>query len=517
MEASSTRTRPQVVIVQEGKSEPLVNAEIDRSGAVDDPDSWTATLTGLQPAEYVLRAVVYQGGTEVGRSSPPARIALNSSSPVVASVEPSDFGTTPRASSLTIQFSGNPLQADRAEDESNYRLVAAIGEGIFGTEALDPKADGARYDPVRNAVTLVFDETQIRPNLYRLEIEATPTVDPDDVSANATRGLRDRFGNPLADAEGVVGRSPRFVLGQTATPAVAAVDPDSIPQGEDAPFVPYKEYTDPREIPDGFQFSDKVVTRVSRLYYYRDAHRVAEIVNRDAKSYNRLAVEARRRMAEKQRTAAQEIELDRRQQELTAIEKSKDSRAKEQRLNTAQSELGQARARVTRLRQQAGVLQNQIGAATTPLTDTDLQDLDAQIANLEAQQQAAIDRGDQPNPQLVSDLASLRTLRNRRVLSAPEAADARGQLTAVQQDLRDAEAAVTSLESSVQQLPSGCPGGPRGRGPGRSGVAAAQHPRGPGPRGAVPPRGRRGARGPGHLPRRASPSRTTRSSRSPSR
>ena len=31
-----------------------------------------------------------------------------------------------------------------------------------------------------------------------------------------------------------------------------------------------------------------------RLYYYRDAHRVAQIVNRDVQSYNYVAVDTRR-------------------------------------------------------------------------------------------------------------------------------------------------------------------------------------------------------------------------------
>ena len=87
-----------------------------------------------------------------------------------------------------------------------------------------------------------------------------------------------------------------------------------MPPAEEAPYVTFPEYTPPRTVPGGFQFSDKVETRVARLYYYRDAHRVAEIINRQAKSYNRIAVETRRRMAEDQRTEAEELERDRRRQ-----------------------------------------------------------------------------------------------------------------------------------------------------------------------------------------------------------
>ena len=54
--------------------------------------------------------------------------------------------------------------------------------------------------------------------------------------------------------------------------------------------------------------SDKVETRVARLYYYRDAHRVAQIINRKVQSHNRQGVDMARQLADKARADADAYE-----------------------------------------------------------------------------------------------------------------------------------------------------------------------------------------------------------------
>ena len=109
--------------------------------------------------------------------------------------------------------------------------------------------------------------------------------------------------------------------------------------GENAVFA---EYTDPRPLPDGFKPSDKVETRVVRLYYFRDAHRVAQIVNRDVKSYNRIAVDTRRRMADDARDEADALTDSRRLDEIVSIRAAQAARAAEQKVRQAQNDLDAA-------------------------------------------------------------------------------------------------------------------------------------------------------------------------------
>jgi hypothetical protein len=109
--------------------------------------------------------------------------------------------------------------------------------------------------------------------------------------------------------------------------------------GENAVFA---EYTEPRKVPDGFKPSDKVETRVARLYYFRDAHRVAQIVNRDVKSYNRIAVDTRRRMADDARDEADALTDARRIDEIESIQDAQAARAAEQKVRQAQNDLDAA-------------------------------------------------------------------------------------------------------------------------------------------------------------------------------
>src|SRR5206468_5438639 len=105
--------------------------------------------------------------------------------------------------------------------------------------------------------------------------------------------------------------------------------------GQTGPYVTFPEFTPPRTPIDGVNPSDKVETRVVRLYYYRDAHRVAQIVNRNVKSYNYQAVEVRRRLADKARDVANNLTDERRAQERKAVQAATESREAERALAQA--------------------------------------------------------------------------------------------------------------------------------------------------------------------------------------
>ena len=108
---------------------------------------------------------------------------------------------------------------------------------------------------------------------------------------------------------------------------------------EFTPFVPPKKQSIPEE---GFNPGDFVETRVARLYYYRDAHRVAEIINRNIRSYNQAAVTQAERRAEKSRDDADDATDGRRKSERDAVRAAEQARNAEQKLFAARETLGQA-------------------------------------------------------------------------------------------------------------------------------------------------------------------------------
>ncbi|MFG0261906.1 MAG: hypothetical protein ACF788_05910, partial [Novipirellula sp. JB048] len=112
--------------------------------------------------------------------------------------------------------------------------------------------------------------------------------------------------------------------------------------GEHVEFTPYAPPTKQVPPPEGFNPGDYVETRVARLFYFRDAHRVAEIVNRNIRSYNRSAVTQAERRAEMAREDAEEATDERREQERAAVRAAEQARAAEQQLAQAQQTLAVA-------------------------------------------------------------------------------------------------------------------------------------------------------------------------------
>ncbi|PHS15765.1 MAG: hypothetical protein COA78_04800 [Blastopirellula sp.] len=105
-----------------------------------------------------------------------------------------------------------------------------------------------------------------------------------------------------------------------------------------AKHVEYPQYAPPakQDIPrDGFNPQDFVATRVVRLFYYRDAHHVAQILNRNVRSYNHAAVTQAERRAEVARVDAEDKTDARRSAERNAIRAAQDTRRVESQLSAA--------------------------------------------------------------------------------------------------------------------------------------------------------------------------------------
>ena len=197
----------------------------------------------------------------------------------------------------------------------------------------------------------------------------------------------------------------------------------------------FGEYTDPRTLPNGFKPSDKVETRVARLYYYRDAHRVAQIVNRDVQSYNRVAVDTRRRMADRARKEADDATDTRRVEEVRAVRAAQATRSAEAKVKQLQNDLDTASRNEQRARQDAPVIDAQIQSANDAVTQQS-----AQVAAL--QQQLSDAKAASPPDQ---------TLISRLTAQYVEATVKRGQLIANQsaltQQKTDAQSAISGTKS----------------------------------------------------------------------
>ncbi len=112
------------------------------------------------------------------------------------------------------------------------------------------------------------------------------------------------------------------------------------------PHVPFPEYVrrKERQPEDIFNPGDKVETRVARLYYIRDAHRVAQIINRNVKAYNQAGVDRTKLDAKSARNSAEQATRDRQIKERDAIRAAEGNRQLERELAGARQELEQMRA-----------------------------------------------------------------------------------------------------------------------------------------------------------------------------
>lgn len=155
----------------------------------------------------------------------------------------------------------------------------------------------------------------------------------------------------------------------------------SFPSPETAPHVAFPEYTarPDRNKKSIFNPGDRVETRVARLYYFRDAHRAAQIVNRNVKSYNRAAVTMAQQAAQEARTVANQKTADRKQREAAAIRAAEDTRAAEQELAAARQTLEDIRAVNAQAQRDAAAATN-AGTQISRTPSPDVDSIDRQIA-----------------------------------------------------------------------------------------------------------------------------------------
>ena len=298
-------------------------------------------LKPLENGTHQIYMKLAQGNVISPVKSNQITVNIQSTPLKVKTVEPKEFGSKsnpPVIQNLTITFpESNPLNIPAKESIESYKkfvgsfyLLPQNSEGsfLFGKKIYatleDPDQELSRkitYIPNKNALVLTFEN--LPTNNYQLVIEGQHVVD--------------KFGNQLTGVEGgEPGSTYRKVLSESkssSTPPVETPAPEtpkeetpSVPaQLELGEFVKYHEY-EKRPSESGFNPSDKVVTRVARLYYYRDAHRVAQILNSEVQSMNHTGYHEAQIKAQQTRKAYEGAVLDRQKQEQKAIAAAKELR-----------------------------------------------------------------------------------------------------------------------------------------------------------------------------------------------
>ncbi|TXT38458.1 MAG: Uncharacterized protein FD138_375 [Planctomycetota bacterium] len=221
-------------------------------------------------------------------------------------------GETGGVGVLEIQFANNDLQKT---------TITASSEPNKGS--LWVQRTGGQHDfaTPHSGITLLDrtdDSFVVRLNLGSLVTDL--------YQVTASDVIKDRHGNVLAEPR-------KFTF-------------NSMPEAGGGPHVPFPEYVrrKERQPQDIFNPGDKVETRVARLYYIRDAHRVAQIINRNVKQYNQSGVERAKLDAKSARETAEQATRDRQNKERDSIRAAESNRQLERELAGARQQLEEMRA-----------------------------------------------------------------------------------------------------------------------------------------------------------------------------
>tara|TARA_R110002167_G_scaffold366222_1_gene593820 strand:- start:3667 stop:9993 length:6327 start_codon:yes stop_codon:yes gene_type:complete len=293
--------------VTEGESE----GEPAAASEVANPGTYSINLPIHLPnvGKYTLVPKLFQGNQALPSIQiAPVQVSYASGAPPKGIVDASSFSQIAGENEFTISFDKNyPLDRDKIIKD-NFAISKQGGASSAPTIAK------AEYVESSNTIKFRLDDAT-SPGLYHLEIKDTVT----DLHGIALTGTYD---------------VPKLVASGNVTVGITRGL-----NGSTGNYVQYPEYTPPRENSVGFNPSDKVVTRVARLYYFRDAHRVAQIINRKIRSYNRHGVEMKNQLAGEALKKAEAATDLRKQYEKNAINAAVKTRQAEAKLEDLQQAL----------------------------------------------------------------------------------------------------------------------------------------------------------------------------------
>ncbi|MFM8572391.1 MAG: hypothetical protein ACKOAU_12405, partial [Pirellula sp.] len=287
----------------------------------------------LSEGRHRLTATITQGNTEVFRT-PEVEYEMRTGGFRVTEVIPEDFGIAINSKVIEIKLS-RPLAASNFDTSNDLKTDAKAAfrvrlsssgsrSGPFAGDSGDQADPMIKVYPDRQTVQLVF--TSVNAGVHQVTIDGSKLVDD--------------YGNPLEGSNGKPGSLYTEILGAPVGGGSRMADPlvPGVIAGR-APVVEYPSAIPAVNQPKGFNPNDRVETRVARLYFYRDAHRVAQILNRRAQSYGRQDVTVRRQLADQARREAEEATTLRQNRERSAVTAAQKTRELENKLNDAEQAL----------------------------------------------------------------------------------------------------------------------------------------------------------------------------------
>ncbi|QDU08675.1 hypothetical protein [Gimesia aquarii] len=280
-------------------------------------------LAPIPNGQHKLYIKYAQGNQLSEKQSDTFNLNIQKNGLEVIDIQPPNFGTAPGVVKLKIKFSvKNQLKTANTLSPTLYnafQLIPSKGTGIFLSSTAIP-ATGGVYLEHDNSVVLTFPT--LPADIYQLIITGNK--------------VSDIFGNFLEGTKGEPGTNYVRVLNKPDAGSSGSIPPEV----GVSDFVEYRDYEKREPTPPGFNPSDRVVTRVARLYYYRDAHRVAQILNSEVQSLNHKGYHQAQILADKARNTYETTVKQRRIQEEKSIRAAKDLREKENDYRNQQQILG---------------------------------------------------------------------------------------------------------------------------------------------------------------------------------
>jgi hypothetical protein len=251
------------------------------------------------------------------------------------------------------------------------------------------------------------------------------------IAHSHTTSITDRVGNPVgqqrsgSDAPKPIPQARRFSLFATS-PA------DSDDHIEFPEFVQRTR----TGVDDVFNPGHSVETRVARLYYQRDAHKVVKWINRNVEQFNKIGVDRAHRTASQMRQRAEAATDDRRRRELDALEAA-------ERVRETERDLQQARTAVEQMMARRGRI-TQLNDEVTRLNER-IQTLNSQIENDQ-------DDVDNRSGTINGNDAQIGPLRERIARQTATRDDLQGQLNRIEAESATLTTHITQGQARVEQL-----------------------------------------------------------------
>ena len=267
----------------------------------------------------VLRAEfrkVGSPGTTISKTEP-LKLRVDTEGPRISDVR---LANDPSSSlvKLKVRFSGDDL-GSTASQKDYYKV-----------NHIQPDGTKTEVDVKSAALT---------GQVVELTLEGPLKIGKHEVVAQTA--VRDKFENPA-------GRVSLFKPIVRQIKSFTAVGPPTTGPAVHFPQFSQREQLDPNA---NFNPGDHIETRVVRLYYNRDAHRVAQIINRDIKQWNAAGVNRKREVAANARENTDTAERKRERLELEGINTAQELRKNERQADVAQAELADQQRDLNRAKQ----------------------------------------------------------------------------------------------------------------------------------------------------------------------